>query len=295
MNPHTLFDNVDIVVNRNSLRKLFEFAKDKRQDPFCMGLDMVQNTLFVSRREKHNSRIIRGSPNSGYGHSFEQTFTESLPGLENSTSHHRIIRYRIGSVDCVVRFEVDAYLDEAEDEDVPIEPISQNTDITTGLENLTIDETPRKMAPKGHTEAILGGKRLSSSAMAEIKSIQHPKKLQVQKHTPQLWFGRTPYLIVGKHDEGAVQSDPEVRTVETNCMQWELENQDALRKLAGLLARLKQAVLSTQGKAARLVCEDKGKTLQVFESKGGIGALPSEIIGKFWGVGNGGEASLAIK
>lgn len=62
LNPDVQLDAVDLILNRNSLRKLLDYAAGKRQDPFCMGLDMVKNTLFISRKEKHARMMIHGAP-----------------------------------------------------------------------------------------------------------------------------------------------------------------------------------------------------------------------------------------
>ncbi len=45
---------------------------------------------------------------SGWGRNFERTFTKFPPGSGESTGHHRVLRYPLGDLNCVVRFEVDA-------------------------------------------------------------------------------------------------------------------------------------------------------------------------------------------
>ena len=110
MKPEYNCDSVAIVSDRNGLRKLLNFAYGHIDENFRIDFCMVRTTLFLIRREMSASLLIKGSRNSGYGHNFECEFTEAAEDLENSSGHHRIINYKIGVLNCVVRFEVDACL-----------------------------------------------------------------------------------------------------------------------------------------------------------------------------------------
>ncbi|CAO2652933.1 Nn.00g023440.m01.CDS01 [Neocucurbitaria sp. VM-36] len=283
MNPNIPLDEVDLIVNRNSLRKLLDFASGKRQDPFCMGLHMVKDTLFITRKEKHARMMIHGAANSGYGHNFEEAFTRPENGLDRSSSHHRVIRYRFGNLDCVVRFEVDAYLEHA-DEPSPGSTIPQSIDsMTAAMQQLAVHESPLDTGSGRSTPVIPKGIYIDSSQLAETKA----RKLErLNKAIPQLWFGRTPYLLVGKHDKGVFHS--------TTCThagaqfaKWEESNQEKLRKLANLLVELKRTVQGTVEGAAVLVCEPKGAPLRLFTVRNKQDVLPKEIIMKHWSVGGG--------
>ncbi|KAF1842879.1 uncharacterized protein K460DRAFT_257533, partial [Cucurbitaria berberidis CBS 394.84] len=106
MNPNVRFDDVDIVVNRNTLQKLYSFASFKRSyKQFYIDLDMVGKTLFIGRRERNASTT---SP-SGYGRNFENKFTSVDPSLVDADGHHRVVRYKLGALNAVVRMEVDGY------------------------------------------------------------------------------------------------------------------------------------------------------------------------------------------
>ncbi len=108
MNPSFKFEDVDVVTDRNNLKKLFNFASGRARDSFRIDLEMVQNTLFMTRRDRNTRSFIHMSKHPGFGHNFERAFTTSEPGLEDSTGHHRVLRYALGHLNCVVRFEVDA-------------------------------------------------------------------------------------------------------------------------------------------------------------------------------------------
>ncbi len=91
--PNFDFAGVDVVVNRNSLRKLLNFAAGRVPDSFRIDLHMLGNTLFICRKEQKNHEILSPDQFVGYGHSFENAFTLPEIGLEDSLSHHRVIRY----------------------------------------------------------------------------------------------------------------------------------------------------------------------------------------------------------
>jgi hypothetical protein len=109
MKPDFDFGGVDLVTNRNSLRKLLHFTSGRAPDSFRIDVNLVESTLFLTRRERRTEDVIQGAMNAGYGHNFERAFTKPLDGLEDSSGHHRVARYRIGELNCVVRFEVDAW------------------------------------------------------------------------------------------------------------------------------------------------------------------------------------------
>ena len=105
------FHNVDLVTNRNSLRHLLGFVRGKAKSSFRIDLNIVHNTLVMTRREKSTREFIGKNQKSGFGHTFEHAFTESDPNMRSS-GHHRVIRYTLGNLKCVVRFEVDAWYDD---------------------------------------------------------------------------------------------------------------------------------------------------------------------------------------
>jgi hypothetical protein len=277
MNPNMSLNTVDIVANRNSFRKLIEFAAGWRRDPWCMGLHMVNNTLFISRKEKNAIQMIHGSANSGYGHNFEKAFTKPQEDMESSSSHHRVIRYHIGPLDCVVRFEVDAYYDDPDAADA-VEP---DEDLTNAMAQLDMQDQPQtksthqqKSSADKTTKAIQKGTLINPSKLAEIKAKRFDR---LNEALPQLWFGRTPWFMNGNHNKGKFHSVT-IAHAKDLYPQWEEANQERLRKMVSLLGDLKSAAAGVKGRAAVLVYEEKGGDLGIYEMQRVGGVLPREII-----------------
>ncbi|KAF2796868.1 hypothetical protein K505DRAFT_299398 [Melanomma pulvis-pyrius CBS 109.77] len=283
MNPEIRLYDVDVVCNRNSLRKLLDIASGRRPDPFVMHLHMLQNSLFITRKEKNARTMIRGNGNSGYGHSFEKAFTEAQEGIKDSTGHHRVVRYNMGGLNCVVRFEVDAYYDGL-GEGTGAGSFDHTCSLTVAMQQLSLLNTTASHSTnplKSQKKAIEKGTVLPSSKMAEIKT-QGKKSRSLNQYLPQLWFGRTPHLLIGKHP-AADGIFKEIINIHAGSKfgEWEEENQDALKKLVGILNKLKEIMSDMEKGAAMLLYEKKGGPLQVLKMKQPTQVLPEESK-KYW-------------
>ena len=305
MNPNTNLDKADIIVNRNSLRKLLDlFGDGRKPNPFCMGLHTINNTLVINRKERRFEIVTHGTLDSGYGHNLESSFTTRDCELADSSSHHRVSRYHIGPLDCVVRFEVDAYYDDADTDEAIPTPASENRqnqtvdptdDLTSAISHLKVADgapipashhhgrgrPPRPSASDKPTVALAKGSLIAPTRLAEIKASKGLTRLLAAM--PQLWFGRTPYFIVGKHDMGTVHTI-DITHAAADFAQWEEANQERLRRMVNLLAQIKRVVQKTKGGAAVLVYDVKGGPLRIFRMKTNVGVLPRDVIAKHWTV-----------
>lgn len=112
MNPQFDMNSISIVIDRKNLQQLLRFASDYSNKSFTIDVDMINNTMFFTRREPNNYQIIRESDNHGCGHEFEKAFTTLDKDLEDTTGHYRIVQYDLGGFKCLARYEADAYIDE---------------------------------------------------------------------------------------------------------------------------------------------------------------------------------------
>ena len=278
-NPNFRFDNIDIIANRNSFRKFLDFVTGRRQDPFCMDLHLVKNTLVIGRRERNARSMIYGAPNSGYGHSFERAFTVPEAGLDHSSSHHRVITYRLGHLNCAVRFEVDAYYDNGKEDEEPgiVDSIERDTEIPTlAISQITIKDSPQPLP--GSARVIAKGTNIPISKLAELKAHKAEKATAA---IPQLWFGRTPYLLTGIHTSGTVK-EVKFAHIESRYADWETANQENLRKLVSVLGEVKEAVEKMGNGAAVLVCREKGAPIEIMEMRNKTSVLPEDSLRRFW-------------
>lgn len=274
MNPDFLFDEVDVIVNRNSLRKLLNFCKESNQASFRMNLSLVHDTLIIERSERTITEVVQ--PDQGlYSYRFGEVFTENPEYSEDSISHHRVLKYSIGDLRCVVRSQTDAcYVSPGS----PVAEEEQSYKASSMLARMgDLITAPAWLMRRDH-------QIMPQYRAAELKTCEQDIK-PIDFHLPQLWFGRTPWLIIGIHILGVFHSI-EVTHAKPMFATWEQRNQDALRKLVTVLQELREAVRKNGGKSCVAVYEGIGlveeRSLKVFGTATERRSLPTIMIDRFW-------------
>lgn len=296
MGPESDFKDTDLVTNRRSLQMLFQFASGNPVQDFRIDLHMVHNTLFLTRREQKTYFVVNARGTSKVGSNFESAFTTPEPGLEDSSSHHRVLRYTLGDLKCVVRFEADACCKEKQNDPQALDQNCVNFFSSLSEEKIRIKckqllstESEEAVAAAAavagdkseRTCVVLGGRIVPSSTMAELKTSQGAN-FGVEKHLPQLWFGRTSNLLIGTHTDGTFHK-LEAVDIANQLLEWESTHQEQLRKLTWVIAELRKTVLSTPGGGyCVLVGKGKARKATVYAVAKRTSVLPDNIIEQFW-------------
>ncbi|CAE7185923.1 hypothetical protein P3342_008454 [Pyrenophora teres f. teres] len=253
MRPGYTFNDIDVLADRNNLRVLLEFAQGKTKGPLRLNLYLVHNTLVIVRKE---SRWWKRGNSDSYGLNFEKHFTRTPEDMQDATSHYRAIRYRMGPLNVVCRFEADAYDDGIMSDELPA---SEAEIASGGLANL-----PRFNYPAPIT-VLQKGHMIPTAQLVELKTQCHkPLNPTLVACQDQLWFGRTPLLITAPYskDTGTVTRITRELAME-RIKTWEEKNEESLRKLVTLLREFRN-VLRQQPRERRslvLVRETKGGPL----------------------------------
>jgi hypothetical protein len=102
--------------------------------------------------------------------------------------------------------------------------------------------------------------------------------LQLKDIIPQLWFAQTQNLFVGYHTNGQFQ-EVEKLSMKLELERWEKQHQAHLRKLVGLLKKLKDFVRTAKCQRCVIVCEVEKKPvcMRIYESDRMGAALPDDI------------------
>ncbi|KAJ4374610.1 hypothetical protein N0V86_007481 [Didymella sp. IMI 355093] len=244
-------------------------ANFKRGKAFYVDLDIVKNTLFISRRESK----AKTKQYTGHGRNFETAFTTDDLQLQQAEGHHRVIRYKFGGSNLIVRIEADGDYPEGEDVEDPPDEFFRNV---LGTTTQTTIEHP---SPH-HTLVIAQGTVVPHNKTLELKS-SSSKGAAFE----QMWFGRTPYLCCARHKEGSrglIEAPDVIQITQGEFEEWEVRNQKHLLRLAWFLNELRRiTVEGTSLGAAVLVMTEKGAPLQIYEAKKSSGALPKKIIERF--------------
>jgi hypothetical protein len=237
----------------------------------------------------------------------------------------------MGELNCVVRFEVDAWgggegaeQERIEDcasggEDTAVPPESGGSqggeDVLTGFGELSLGEGPSPKPPvqlsspgrKSVESKLRNQKHLSVGESAQAKKQEHFQRIRVIRRghlvpcsalaeiktrtrmvmlaetLPQLWFGRTPYLLHATHNDGTFAEVERINAGE-RFEGWEKQHQVALQKMVSLIGLLKEVAREAKNGACIVVCRKEMKPLviEVFESTTGRAVLPEEIVKKYW-------------
>ncbi|KAI0775565.1 hypothetical protein BD413DRAFT_278470 [Trametes elegans] len=301
-NADTTLDwrDVDIVTDRNGLRKLMRWLRhsghewDEPLKEFRIDLQLGGEKTVLMHRWEKRTREMAKPPKSGCGLNFERLTTSPAPGCERGTGHHRIVRYEMGGLNLVVRFEVDACTAQ------PTPPIrttarksastsndaSNVDDLADALTGLGVtSSTSNNDAPPEAISVIHAGSQVPQDAVVELvtRSQLYVKQFDWNEQYPQLLLSYTPHLFLGVHNRGKFDrvkkhtlGDTELRHVEKDE-----HLQRTFRQLITILRTIQDLVKEHgQDKNLTLLCND-GATLKVYERTSGTGCLTEKELERF--------------
>jgi len=290
MQPDFNMNTVSVVSNRNSFRKLFDFACNKADRNFRIDVDMIYDTMFFTRWEPSHTQLIKGYVNFGYGHEFEKAFTTFDENLANSAGHHRIAQYSLGSLKCIMRFKADAYFDDAHeaniaylDSDVPAETATiTESDISVPFQSLSLkspevevqshevalksSEVESESTAKDGLTIKRNGRLIPPASIVEIKS--RSKKTIMADIIPQLWLSQTKHLFVGYHRQGLIDQEPKYYDMAAHFRTWEFQHEKQLQALLGLNLRIREAIKGIDGRKGAIIYDhaEKSGKLKIYET-----------------------------
>ncbi len=281
MQPNFDMKPIDLTTDRNSLRKLLLFVSGKARKSWRIDVDVIEDTMFLTRWEENLTQMITGARDSGFGHEFEKAFLSLDTNLKESSGHHRIVRYNLGGIDCLVRFEADGYIDDT----LLVDQIPTADELGQALSDLHVQDSKAASTSRTEVKVIERGRLVDDTAILELKSLSGgPARSKMKDYIPQLWFSQTHNLLIARHKEGLVETEPERLDMEKQFSDWESRNQEHLSALVHLLAEIKQVAKTAKQGKCMLVCnKEERQVLRVYERGGKGFSLPSGVRAKYWG------------
>ncbi|THH16178.1 hypothetical protein EW146_g4426 [Bondarzewia mesenterica] len=294
-----LLKAVDTVGRRRlALGRFYQRSKWAQEAVALVG----EHTILFNRWEVRTREPASGR---SFGYNFEKAMTAPMPGCEESTGHHRIIKYasifEFFGLKMVVRFEVDACLPLAPKKKRPSQasPSLNPDDLADALSSLNIASSkPARAAettlptsgsskssdtPSSSSLRILrGGSEQPQDRIIELttRSENYIHKLDWAEILPQLYLSQTPHYYTGVHSRGSFF---EVRKQALDGLELAAQREKtemSLRKLGSALKMIQEIVMK-RGCESRLslVCE-AGK-LRVYERASKASCLPEEEMERF--------------
>ena len=284
-NPSFDIRDVDVITDRNNIRKLLSFVDVSTSEAFTIEVEMAKNTAIFCRIETKTQEYIRPTEFRGFGHEFEKAYTKSqIPG---GGGHHRMISYSFGGLKFIVRHKTDGYIGNPSmsaagnssssssntGEDVSLSKALASITLTSGDETLVVKPPGSKLTIKKQGQVV------PRASTLEIKTRSAHRPLMISEVATQLWVSQTPQIVRAYHHKG-VFVEPTVENVTAQIDAWENQNQRNLRKLAALIEKIRDVVQGWGGKAV-VRYDPVEVALIVDKIEDGKKALPKDLYAKW--------------
>ena len=280
--------SIDIFACGSTLGNLLRFVR-KVDKSFRILVEAVGDTVFFVRRENSPTELIPGV--TGFGHTFPEAYTTWEAEVKRSVSHQRIIRYELGGLDCIVRFEADGYHKELASQGSEIgqqlDPAKSDTfkdTLASALFDNAIDEyLPTRDKP---LNVIHGGQKIPQAAVFDLKTRSIRKKDQdtLGEELPRLWLAQLSNFILAYHTSGVFE-EIQTRNVHHEVEDWECENEDTIRRFVVLLRKIVAFARSTADRKIE-VRSSEVNVLELREQTGDVRQTLSAGIEARWIDGN---------
>jgi len=274
------FEELDIVSDRNNLRKLLRWATGVADEKgFRIDIERAGQTCLFNRREEKDAETVEGF--RGFGHTYEEAATKPSPGCERATGHHRIISINFGGLKILLRFEVDACTGlTSHDPD----------DLAAALSGLKIKSDASAAETSVSTRTPIAGISIipttprtpvAQSTLIELKTRVSHRPLDWAEVYPQLYLSQTAYLYFAKHTRGTFGNVEKFKLAGDSMKVYAKQAEVGMAKLKVVLNEVLAAVRKEgSGVGLSLVCE--GERLVLYKRKPGTGkALGSDILSRF--------------
>ncbi|KAJ8119620.1 hypothetical protein ONZ43_g3471 [Nemania bipapillata] len=261
--PSFDISSVDVVTDRNNLRKLLSFvepgAEGDALQPFTIEVEVYKNTALFSRIGTSSTEFIQPGEFRGFGHQFEKVYTRHQ--INGSTGHHRIVSYRFGGMKFIVRHETDGYVG---DNMTPYPSAIEDShaDGLSGVfESLSITSKPGSSDSHSASSKLVvrrEGVTVPLSHTLEVKTRAIHRHLSIQDIAPQIWLSQTPKLVRAYHQKGTFK-EPKVEDVASDIERWQEKDQAKLKTFAALIRKVLDIAKRCDNKATVRYVRDGDK------------------------------------
>ncbi|KAI6014620.1 hypothetical protein EDC04DRAFT_2608973 [Pisolithus marmoratus] len=259
------YRDLDLITDRNSLRKLLRCIYRQHDKTFRIDVDLLGKTCLLTRCEEALTDTINEF--RGYGHEYELAATKPRRGSEKEISHYRIISYHFGGHKVLLRSAVDACAEPAGEGNSFLTSFSAWGIGTREASQLTNDLA---YSSRFGIKVKLTSPRsvLPQSSMIEIKTRAAHRELDWTDVYPQLYLSQTPYLYLAKHSRGTFGRVEKVRINSREMAASTREAEVAMVKLEALLGDILKAVRK-HGEGVPLSLVYRAGELQLYKRKDG--------------------------
>ncbi|KAJ4858251.1 hypothetical protein T069G_06518 [Trichoderma breve] len=284
MHPTSL--HIDLVACNSTIGNLLRFVQGTLvrgvDRSFRMIVEVMGKTVHFIRRENSPTEQIMGV--RGFGHAFPEAYTTWTPDVRPSKSHHRLIRYKFGGLDILLRSSADGYIEEKDTHALAVGKSASvgDKDLTSVFENVSIGTSSASPADAGNLEVVDGGQPTSQQSVFDLKtrSIKLIENDTLAEELPRLWLARIPNFILAHHTRGTFNKI-EIADVREDVQDWEKSHQQDLSRLSTLLHRIIATALEKEGTLLEIV-KSQGGPLEIRKRLPDAGVAFSDQVKDQW-------------
>ncbi|MCJ1245700.1 hypothetical protein MMC30_002904 [Trapelia coarctata] len=274
---------IDVVGCASTMGNLLKFAEEKDRS-FVFRVEVIGNTVFLIRQGASPDEVISGV--HGYGHTFPEAYTTWGTGLQGSASHQRLIKYRLGEINCLLRSEIDGYIENAFSEAGPSNPQAKLSKLSKDMSSLSLKAESKPVSEEASNRATSlviesAGRQILQSAIFDLKTRSRYNGFNMADIYSKLWLSQIPNFAIAYHSSGKFVT-PRPREVQGELKMWGKNNQRTLRQFHTTLHKL--IAIAKQSKDHKLEVRRSGSgQLVITQVSGSWSALPHDLIAKWAG------------
>ncbi|WEW56798.1 hypothetical protein PRK78_002252 [Emydomyces testavorans] len=282
-NPRLKPDEIDVVTCAGTIGNIFKFASSLSWT-FKFDMEKVGNTVFMVRKERTPDEVIKGI--YGYGHTFHEANTSWDPSVKGSVSHQRILRYKFGGLNLLVRYEADGFLaDMVHKEDEPFEIVERQTktsDINsliqaTGAHKITENDVAEHSNLRIHHAGCI----IPQEALLDIKTRHEDNEIDMPIQLPRLWARQVRNFILAYHKDGFFDNNVTVQDLSADIEKWEQDNKLTLSLVAAIMKRLIAEINKAESGKLEVQRNKNGPLMVQPQTGASRDALPAELKAKW--------------
>ncbi|KAF4630061.1 hypothetical protein G7Y89_g8086 [Cudoniella acicularis] len=213
--------------NKGPMVAILAPTKDDFASTEVIAIEICELVASYNWLESENPTILvpvetfrpGGFQSQNYGYWILQAMTTYGDDYKESSSHYRIVTYKLGDMEYLVRFEADALLDDNAD------PKSGNVEERKiNMEDgHTIAQQTAEPPTPSRVQVIDRGEAVTQSQILEIKSCIPGEKEYMSKNISQFWISRTQRILLASHQNGLIETEPTKYNIGEQFKDWEVK------------------------------------------------------------------------
>ncbi|KAF8132470.1 hypothetical protein EV363DRAFT_108453 [Boletus edulis] len=273
MNDDFAYTELDLVTDRNGLRKLLRYIDNARtEDDFRIDVDLIGKTCLFTRQEEATMLV---GQQTGYGNEYLKAATKAPVGCDKIVDHHRIITYKFGSVNILLVFTADACIETKHDDD---DFLASFSSLSLGGNTDKPSKANEPGSGAGFDIQVTPSRSLVPQAnLIEVKTRSIYRDPNWREIYPQLYLSQTAWLYMAKHNRGAFEPVEKISLTGKEMRPYAEMMEGSLGKLKNLLKEILKAVRE-QGEGVPLSLVRQGGTLSLWRRKKGSGKPHGEEV-----------------